>query len=91
MNDMEAMSIVNGMIEGDEIEALQQLINSGMAWNLEGSIGRAAMACMEAGDCVLGEVANIDYYGSRIPSRFEVEPGSLGSLEYAESREGNRW
>jgi hypothetical protein len=91
MHNMEAMQIVNGMAEGDEIEVLQALIDSGLAWTLEGSVGRACMACIEAGDCLLGEVSTVGYYGQRIPSRYDVEPGSLGSVEYAEAQEGNRW
>lgn len=90
MNSMEAMYVINGMAEGDGIEALQALIDSGEAWRLEGSVGRAAQACIEAGDCVLGPVAVRDYYGNLIPSRDEVEPGSIGSLEYAEQRQEDR-
>ena len=62
---------------------LQELINSGMAWRLEGSIGRAAMAAINAGECVLGEEGHTDYYGNYVPSRYEVEPGTKGSVEYA--------
>jgi hypothetical protein len=64
--------------------SLQGLIDSGMAWKLEGHIGRQAMAAIESGHCVLGETAHFDYYGNRVPSRTEVKKGSLGSLEYAD-------
>ncbi len=64
--------------------SLQDLINSGMAWRLEGHIGRQAMDALEAGVCVLGEVAREDYWGNRVPSRYEVVPGTLGSVAYAE-------
>jgi len=63
---------------------LQGLIDSGMAWRLEGSVGRAAMDAIESGACVLGEVGHRDYWGNYIPSRHEVEPGTKDSLEYAE-------
>lgn len=63
---------------------LQALIDSGMAWRMEGHIGRQAMAAIEAGECVLGERAFTDYWGNRVPSRYEVEPGTKGSVEYAE-------
>ena len=63
---------------------LQELINSGLAWKLEGSVGRAAMAAIEAGECVLGTVGHYDYYGNYIPSRYEVQPGTKGSYEYAD-------
>lgn len=63
---------------------LQQLIDSGMAWRLEGSVGRAAMDAIERGDCVLGEEGHRDYWGNYVPSRHEVQPGTKGSVEYAE-------
>lgn len=65
-----------------EIE-LQDLINSGTAWKLEGSVGRAAMEAIEAGECVLGEEGHKDYWGNYVPSRYEVQPGTKGSVEYA--------
>jgi len=32
------------------IEGMQELINSGMAWRFEGSVGRAAMDLIDAGE-----------------------------------------
>lgn len=61
---------------------LQELINSGAAWKLEGSVGRAAMAAIRSGECILGEEGHFDYWGNYVPSRFEVEPGTKGSVEY---------
>lgn len=72
--------------EGEAILDLQALINNGMAWRLEGSVGRAAMDAIEAGVCVLGEVGHRDYWGNYIPSRHEVLAGTKGSVEYAEAR-----
>ena len=66
--------------------SMQDLINSGMAWRLEGSVGRQCMAAIEAGACILGEEGFRDYYGNYVPSRYEVEPGTKGSVEYAEAR-----
>ena len=65
--------------EAEVVEAMQELINSGMAWKLEGSIGRQAMAMLESGQCELGRVAHVDYWGNRVPSRFEVRPGTKGA------------
>jgi hypothetical protein len=42
------------------------------------------MAAIEAGECMLGEQGHRDYWGNRVPSRYEVEPGTKGSVEYAE-------
>lgn len=66
----------------DEVRETQELINSGVAWKLEGSIGRAAMAMIESGECMLGEEGYRDYWGSYIPSRYEVEDGTKGSASY---------
>lgn len=62
---------------------LQALIDSGQAWQLEGQIGRAAMAAIEDGRCTLGPVGHRDYWGNYVPAIHEVEPGTLGSAEYA--------
>lgn len=67
-------------------EALQSLVDSGAAWRLEGSVGRAAMAAIEAGAIMLGPVGHRDYWGNYVPSRHEVEPGTMGSPEYVEAR-----
>jgi hypothetical protein len=62
---------------------LQGLIDSGLAWRLEGAVGRAAMDAIRSGACVLGKEPFTDYWGNRIPSRYEVEPGTKGSEDYA--------
>jgi hypothetical protein len=72
--------------EQDEAERLQGLIDSGTAWTLEGSVGRAAMRAIESGLCVLGPSSHRDYWGNYIPSRFEVQAGTKGSVDYANKR-----
>lgn len=76
--------------EEEVIVAFQHLIDTGDAWRLEGSIGRAAMAMIENGDCVLGIVGHRDIVGNYIPSRDEVRPGTKGSVEYAERMKAER-
>jgi hypothetical protein len=72
--------------EEDEVLALyQDLVNTGMAWKLEGSVGRAAMDLIESGQIMLGEEGHRDYYGSWVPSRHEVLPGTKGSPEFVEA------
>lgn len=74
---------------GDEyLAALQEAVNTGAAWKLEGSIGRAAMNAIEAGQIALGESGHNDYWGNYVPSRHEVEPGSKGSPEYVLEHSG---
>ena len=72
--------------EDEERQSIQNAINSGIAWRLEGHYGRLAMSYIESGACVLGEESFTDYWGNRIPSRYEVEPGTKGSVEYARAR-----
>lgn len=62
---------------------LQTLIDSGDAWLLEGAVGRAAMAAIEDGTCVLPAEAHRDYWGNRVPARGELRPDTLGTLGYA--------
>lgn len=62
------------------MDVLQDMINTGMAWHMEGSIGRAAMDAIEMGACYLPEVSYRDYYGNKIPSRTELEDGTTGTL-----------
>jgi hypothetical protein len=78
------------MIDGDSFAGLQDLIDTGIAWRLEGSVGRAAMRAIESGDCILGPAGLRDYWGNYVPSRYEVEPGSLGSAEYADRMQARR-
>jgi len=77
------------LIENDDTLTdldIQGLIDSGLAWRLEGYVGRECMAAIEDGRAILGEVGHRDYWGNYVPSRFEVEPGTKGSIEYAEAR-----
>jgi hypothetical protein len=67
--------------------SLQELIDSGLAWQLEGHIGRQAMACIESGLCTLGPEGHHDYWGNYVPSRTEVQPGTVGSPEYAQQKQ----
>jgi hypothetical protein len=68
--------------QDEDAQGLQYLIDRG-TWGLEGSIGRAMMAAIEAGACVLGDEPARDYWGNRIPSRHEVLSGTKGSVLYA--------
>lgn len=68
---------------GETVELdLQALVDSGDAWHLEGAVGRAAMDAIEAGYIMLGPVGHRDYWGNYVPSRTEVQPGTMGSPEY---------
>ena len=90
LNDVEA-------IEGDEVSAeeyygaMQRAINSGMAWKMQGSYGRAAMDAISAGLCMLGREACADYWGNAIPGRDDVKPGSKGSILFVIEERGQEW
>ena len=62
---------------------MQELINTGMAWRLEGSVGREAMHLLEVGACMLPKVSFRDYYGNKIPSRDELQSGTKGTYSNA--------
>ena len=60
----------------------QNLINSGLAWKLEGHVGRTCMAALEDGACMLGPEAGQDYWGNFVPSRSMVKEGAPGSRQW---------
>jgi hypothetical protein len=62
---------------------MQESINTGMAWKMEGSVGRRAMELLRTGACVLPKTAVVDVYGNRVPSRDELVSGTLGTFENA--------
>jgi len=62
-------------------DGMQNLINSGTAWKLEGSVGREAMSLLDSGACMLPLKGTFDYYGNRIPSRSELKTGTKGTYK----------
>lgn len=66
----------------------QSLINTGMAWTLEGHVGRTCMALIENGAAILGPTGHHDYWKNYVPSRDEVEAGTKGSVDYANKARG---
>ena len=78
------------MVDNKTIKEYQKLINSGVAWHLEGSIGRFAMSLIEAGYCYLGIKGHRDYWGNYVPSRTEVKPGTKGSLKFVKDKSRER-
>jgi hypothetical protein len=61
----------------------QTLINTGQAWRMEGAIGRQCDAALDLGYAILGPRERIDYWGNVVPSRYQVKPGTKGSVQYA--------
>ena len=55
LTDFDATMIVEGVQEVSSAEeyyaAVQYLIDTGLAWRLQGFFGRTAQACIDAGHC----------------------------------------
>jgi len=56
MDDFTAVAIAEGFCEGrptreQQVEAWQHLIDTGLAWSLQGWFGRTAAALIEEGVC----------------------------------------
>ena len=74
-----------------EVITLQTLINSGMVWHLEGSMGRSAMDALESGLCMLPERSFKDYWGNRVPARNELKDGTKGTEGNVQKHHGRRY
>lgn len=59
---------------------MQNRINDGSCWLMEGSYGRAAMANLESGACMLPTECHSDYWGNTVPSRDMLQDGTKGTL-----------
>jgi hypothetical protein len=87
------------MIDGteepqDEFEyfsALQRQINSGLIWRMQGSAGRTAMDAITSGRCLCAFTGCRDYWGSYVPARTEVQPGTKGSYDFVRECSGVEW
>ena len=59
----------------------QELINSGHAWTLEGSVGRDCNATLESGACMLPKVGKANAYSGYVPSRDDLKKGTKGTFQ----------
>jgi hypothetical protein len=62
------------------LSQMQNLIDTGDVWHLEGTMGRMAMDYLKCGACFLPDEAHRDYWGNTVPSRKMVKEGTTGSL-----------
>lgn len=94
LHDIETIETIESdesATEQEEALALQRAINSLTAWSLQGSYGRAMMQAISSGRCMFATSDARDYYGNRIPSRFEVQEGAKGSRAYVVEHMGEDW
>lgn len=77
----------DAILEGENSQ-LQEWIDNGQAWKLEGHVGRTASSALEAGACVLPEVPIKDYWGNTVPAHWMLEEGTKGTVALAEEYEG---
>lgn len=66
-----------------QIEHMQDWIDNGYAWSMEGAVGREAMRGLESGMYFLPNQSFTNPYGQHIPSREEIRIGTEGSLDNA--------
>ncbi|MFW6224954.1 MAG: hypothetical protein ACOC4B_01660 [Bacteroidota bacterium] len=66
-------------------DKMQSMIDSGLAWHMEGSIGREAMSLLQSGVCMLPKISHRDYYGNLVPSRDMLKPGTKGTLSNSQN------
>lgn len=83
---------IEGEAEMEDVYgSLQRAINSLTAWRFQGFYGRSMMEAIELGFCMLGTESTTDYYGNRIPSRYDVKEGTKGSRGYVVLKRGEIW
>ena len=90
MADINNMECEDDIDPVDYYQSIQRAINA-KSWSFQGSYGRAMMDAIKSGYCMLGTESTTDYWGNRIPSRYEVKAGTAGSPEYVADRQGDEW
>jgi len=91
MTDIYNIESDNEATEEDYYQSIQRAINSGSAWNFQGSYGSTMMDAIKSGSCMLGTTSARDYYGNHIPSRTEVQEGTKGSYQFVSQANGEDW
>ena len=76
--------------ELDYYRSIQRAINA-KSWAFQGSYGRVMMQAISSGKCLLGKEHAFDYYGNRVPSRYDVKDGTKGSEGYVYECSGSDW
>jgi hypothetical protein len=90
VNDVNNIETDNDCSQLDYYKSIQKAINDG-CWSLQGSYGRAMMAAIDNGYCMLGTSRAKDYWGNVIPARTDVQEGTKGSREFVVEKMGEEW
>lgn len=61
-------------------DKMQNIIDTGSVWHMQGSMGRDAMSLLESGACMLPTKPRKDAYGNVVPSRTQLMNGTKGTL-----------
>jgi hypothetical protein len=82
---------IESLQKGYRVNGIQDLINSGQCWMMEGSVGRFANDCLEAGICMYPLTEKPSYYGGYFPNRKMIKKNSAGSFQKAQQFWGLVW
>ena len=85
LQDINTIEVDEDVEEIEYFTAVQRAINSGLAWQFQGSYGRTMMDAINSGSCMLGKIPARDYWGNYLPSRHDVKDGTRGSAGFVES------
>jgi len=60
---------------------LQEQIDNGSVWHLQGLMVQQAMSALQSGACMLPKASFRDAYGNKVPSRDELVRGAKGTFQ----------
>jgi hypothetical protein len=81
--DVMNIATVRRLQKENGADQMQKMIDSGLVWKMEGSIGREAMMMLESGICFLPKIIHFDYYGNKVPARQMLKAGTKGTFQNA--------
>lgn len=86
MSSLKYSQIIN-LQKQYNLTEMQNNINSGLCWKLEGSFGRAAMECLRSGACMLPKVMRYDAFNNNnnVPSRNILKAGTQGTFQNSQN------
>ena len=83
MTKIKTAKQIEALQKGYRVTDIQNTINTGICWMMEGFQGRFAMQMLKAGVCMLPTNPTRDYYGNTVPARTMLKEGTKGTLQNA--------